>query len=696
MAPTTISARAAIARLGSRRWKSSCHRPSAPSRPRAGHSNRRKPKLGRRSRPLGIYKGVLMSKGGLFGATILLSLVSFPAFADPPPIKAFAHLPTIEDPRMSPDGMSLAMITPVGDKQVLVTRKMNGGNLVVLGTGETQPDWFHWKTDSRLMASLRFSAFSANNEYAEHTRLLFVDADGTNASYARLNKELDPGVYQIYGRQNNRAPQFQDRVISLEPGKPDEVLMAVTPLTDWEHPEVVRVDVHSGTPHFVAREADVTRWLADEKGEVRAGVKVKREHWGGKETHRVVIARIHESDDWQTIDEGDMVQGHRFILVGFAKDRPSILYVLADNEAGRLEGREYDLTTHSLGAVLASGPACDAERFGNDQETLGFDVPCEKETRHYLDPAWQHDYLAIKAALHAEQVWLVDRSTDGKRVLAAAHRTAFEPNSYWVLDRHGEKPELSIFAEAYEDLKPEDLQPVTRVNYTARDGQVLPGFVTLPANHSGPVPFVVLVHNGPTGHDGIWFNWVTQFLVSRGYGVFQPQYRGSSGFGTAFQEAGYQQWGGRMQDDVTDGTRWLISQKLADPSRICIAGNGYGGYSALMGAIKEPSLYACAAAYDPITDLSKYLHRMRRFLFADINGPKVKNADQDPDDISPSEHAAEIKVPVLLVHGKNDVHVPYDHSEEMERALKRAGKTVTAVYPELADARMSHGSDRVV
>src|SRR5579871_6257744 len=149
-----------------------------------------------------------MSKSGVLGATVLLSLVcAAAAYADPPPIKAFAHLPTIQEPRMSPDGMSLAMIAPVGDKQILVTRKLNGSNLVMLGTGETQPDWFQWKTDSRLMASLRFSAFSANNEYAEHTRLLFVDADGTHGSFAKLNKELDAGVYQIYGNQN-RAPQF--------------------------------------------------------------------------------------------------------------------------------------------------------------------------------------------------------------------------------------------------------------------------------------------------------------------------------------------------------------------------------------------------------------------------------------------------------------------------------------------------------
>jgi dipeptidyl aminopeptidase/acylaminoacyl peptidase len=225
---------------------------------------------------------------------------------------------------------------------------------------------------------------------------------------------------------------------------------------------------------------------------------------------------------------------------------------------------------------------------------------------------------------------------------------------------------------------------------------VLPGFITVPAKRSGPIPFVVLVHGGPSGRDGVAFNWQVQFLVSRGYGVFQPQYRGSSGFGEAFQEAGFQQWGGRMQDDVTDGTRWLISQKLADPARIAIAGAGYGGYSALMGAVKEPKLYAAVAAYGPITDLDKFLHRMRHFAWNDINRPKVKNEEQDADDISPVGHAAEIKVPVLLVHGKKDIHAPYDHSEDMESALKKAGTPVTALYPELADAPMSHSAERVL
>lgn len=635
-----------------------------------------------------------MRIGGVLQAAAVLSLVSSSAaLADPPPLEAFAALPGLQDPRLSPDGMSVAMITPIQGTPALVTRTVDGSKTAILTTGETLANWFHWKSDTRLMASLRLTGLAANGEDAEFTRLMFVDADGKNGVWAKLNKASEVGSL-IYGPVGNRAPQFQDRIISLEPNKPDEVLLAVPPVSDWIHPEVVKVDIATGHAHPILREPDVTQWWADADGEVRAAVRIKKEHWGDSETHRIVIARLPGEEEWQTINEGDENQGHRFHPVGFDKDRPSIVYVMADNEAGRLEAREYDLSTHALGAVIAAGPVCDAASFGHDNELIGFRVPCEPNSDRYLDPGRQRDWRAIRNALHADWVFIRDRTADGKRSLAEVEQGPSAPHSYWILDRHGEKPELSLFGEAYEKLKPEDIAPTTRVAFAARDGQVIPAFLTLPANHPGPLPFVVLVHGGLTAHNDAGFNWIVQFLASRGYGVLQPQFRGSSGFGAAFQQAGYRQWGGMMQDDVTDGTRWLISQKLAEPGRVCIAGAGYGGYSALMGLIKEPALYACGAAYGPITDLSKFIRRMRKFAFQDINRPRVKGEDQDPDDISPVEHADQIRAPVLLVHGRKDVVVPAEHSEDMERALRRAGKTVEAVYLDQGDSAMRHGADR--
>jgi dipeptidyl aminopeptidase/acylaminoacyl peptidase len=150
-----------------------------------------------------------------------------------------------------------------------------------------------------------------------------------------------------------------------------------------------------------------------------------------------------------------------------------------------------------------------------------------------------------------------------------------------------------------------------------------------------------------------------------------------------------------MQDDVTDGTHWLIDQGWADPAHIAIVGASYGGYAALMGVIKEPKLYACAAAFAPVTDLNRLVGDLHNFAFKDVNIPRIKGAGQDLDVTSPVENADKVEVPVLLMHGRNDFTVPVGHSEEMERALKRAKKPVEAVYLEKADHYFAAGSDRL-
>ena len=163
-----------------------------------------------------------------------------------------------------------------------------------------------------------------------------------------------------------------------------------------------------------------------------------------------------------------------------------------------------------------------------------------------------------------------------------------------------------------------------------------------------PIPFVVLPHGGPSSRDILGYDYLAQMIASRGYGVLQPNYRGSRGYGGAFEHAGFQQWGLKMQDDVTDGTQWLIEQKLADPGHICIVGWSYGGYAALMGAIKTPALYRCAVSMAGVTDLRRRLDRASQSRFADLNLPRF---DSDPAVIaanSPVLHADEIRIPILL------------------------------------------------
>ena len=183
------------------------------------------------------------------------------------------------------------------------------------------------------------------------------------------------------------------------------------------------------------------------------------------------------------------------------------------------------------------------------------------------------------------------------------------------------------------------------------------------------------------------FDWERQFLANRGYAVLQPNFRGSSGYGTKFMEAGYGQWGLKMQDDISDGVKKLIADGIADPKRICIVGWSYGGYAALAGATLSPELYACTVAGAGVSDLPQILSTANREHGHDSGVVSYwyqfigKRSDDAArlDAASPAKHADQVRGPVLLVHGEDDYTVRIDQSEIMEQALRRAGKTVTFI-----------------
>jgi dipeptidyl aminopeptidase/acylaminoacyl peptidase len=220
----------------------------------------------------------------------------------------------------------------------------------------------------------------------------------------------------------------------------------------------------------------------------------------------------------------------------------------------------------------------------------------------------------------------------------------------------------------------------------ARDGLPLHGFVTMPIDGAHPAPMVVMVHGGPYFVADDWgFDDETQLLAAHGYAVLRVNFRGSANFGRAFMERGYMQWGAAMQDDVTDATRWAIQQHLADPQRICIYGGSYGGYAALMGAAREPTLYRCAVGLSGVYDLNRLyswgdIHRgnygmnyLGRVLGHDSTALAAR---------SPANLAAQITVPVLLAHGALDGRVPNKYAKEMRKSMANAGHPAEYVeYP---------------
>jgi dienelactone hydrolase len=256
------------------------------------------------------------------------------------------------------------------------------------------------------------------------------------------------------------------------------------------------------------------------------------------------------------------------------------------------------------------------------------------------------------------------------------------PDAYFVYDRASN--EMTRIAAARPQLGELDLAPMSVVNYAGRDGVQLWGYLTTPRTGAAPYPLVVLPHGGPETRDSYTYDYYVQFLASRGYAVFQPNFRGSEGSGRSFAEAGHRQWGRLMQHDITDGVHHLINTGVAARERICIIGASYGGYAALVGATQTPDLYRCAVSISGVSDLVEILNTERReegrrsttyAYWQRLIGDPATDAEALRS-VSPALHADQVQIPILLIHGTSDSVVPASQSERMRDALQRAGKQV--------------------
>lgn len=613
----------------------------------------------------------------------------------PATVEVYAALPAAQQARLSPNGKRLAYIGSVGGRHAVVISSLGGPEKpVILRLGEVEPTRLIWKTDQRLLVAIRVIYRRTPEFITAETRLVALDADGSRETVL------------IQASQGDYVPQIQDDILSTLPQDPEHVMVQIPKIDRFsrslpsseevnqrmEHPEAVLVDVNTGKTETIARQhGEINEWLSDDQGNVRLG-------WAFRRNKSIeLLQRERPGEPWQLVHKVELNTGRVFTPLAFLPGRSDRLYVLSNHETGFNGLYEFDLNKGQFIKTVASSTSADVHTIIRDGHLRAYQIG--RGATMYLDPDWNRDATIIDKALPQASIHLVDRSRGGARVLA--HVTEGNaPGDFWLLDREGDKSELMPLIEAYPDLKPEQIVDSRWIAYKARDGLNIPAVLTLPTAYqrsanARPIPFVVLPHGGPSSHDDIGFDYWVQFLASRGYGVLQPQFRGSTGYGQSFLIAGYQQWGLAMQDDVTDGTKWLIDQKLADPHRIAIVGGSYGGYAALMGLVREPDLYRAAVAFAPVTDLGTLIYSQYSYLFGDLNIPQI-GGDQDKlSALSPTKRADRIQKPVLLVHGRKDYTVPVEHTELLSEALRKAGKTSQTIYLDEGDHYLSRGEDRL-
>ncbi|MDO8989552.1 MAG: prolyl oligopeptidase family serine peptidase [Sideroxyarcus sp.] len=602
------------------------------------------------------------------------------------PVEVYGALPYASAASLSPDGRHLAMIMPRNGRNAFVIWDLDArGKSVVVQTDEYEPAWIEWKTNNRLIAEVRFNPPELiTKPRIVNTKLIALDADGGKVENL-IRNHLFKNYIAAKCSLANLLPQDKDHVLIAAYAYNSRMGRQKAKL------ELIRVNINTGVQERLdPHDERVLAWIADKEGSVRLRIYVD-------DKTRNIQMRSSADGDWRTFFSYEINSGKIFSPLVFVDGYADRIYVVSNHEGGERGLYEYDLNSNLFVRTVASGKQY-AHSLIYQERMVGYKSP--NGSLVYLADDFAQQINAVNKALPDSENEIADIRVDGKLVLVKIVK-GNEPMTYWLLDWRGEKGEISPFVATYPDLAPSQIAPTRMVNYKARDGLEIEALLTLPLDEkpssgNAPMPFVILPHGGPTSCNKPGFDYLVQFLASRGYGVFQPQFRGSCGYGMDFEKAGQQQWGLAMQNDVTDGTHWLVQQHIADPSRIAIVGkSGYGGYAALMGAIREKELYCGLVAISPITDIELLLKKSQNYLYSDANMPKHDMQRELMREISPVQNADHIGVPVLFVHGRKDFTVPSEHTERMVEAMQKSGKSAEVLYLDEADHYLSHGDDRL-
>ena len=613
--------------------------------------------------------------------------------ADPPTIADFVASPALSNASLSPSGRYLVWAVRMGGANTVHIRDLETDQINVIGAfssrahfGGVYINWITWKTDDRLLVGVTRLELQRRGGRADggirsimygHS-VLSVSRDGT-------------GIMPL------RAPQSDDadpgQVLDTLRDDPDHILMTYRNVRDGL--DVARVDVTTGASEkILGGHRRVLDYLTDRQGSI-----VGRVVYRGP-TGRVVLMEALDADGgWTEVyrlrqDEVRNLPDYRFLG---PTAEPGKIYVAIQPEAAGGEDTAgvhvFDFATRTMGPAIWRNPRYDVAEIVVDPDSSELLAGCYWADIYRCDFADRADNAVMTGIRRflgdGWSVSAASQARDGSRWLVHASAPN-NPGEFYIFNVAERR--MDFVGSIYPGLPEASLSVMQRVDYVAADGQPLFGYLTRPNGVAADakLPLVVMPHGGPETRDYLTYDMWAQFLASRGYQVFQPNFRGSSGMGKAFAEAGYRQWGARMQDDVTAGVDHLVAQGLADRGQVCIAGASYGGYAALQSGIAQPDRYRCVISIAGPSDLLGMLRWERSEAGADsdtydywvksIGDPR---ADRERiEAISPQRRAAEWRLPLLLIHGDSDEVVPVSQSRDMNRALTRAGKDVRLVVLE--------------
>lgn len=579
--------------------------------------------------------------------------------------------------KISPTGEFLAATVPFEDRTVLAVLRRSDNKVTAnfrLGKN-THVANFWWVNDERLVISVA-EKFGALDQPLLNGNLYAINADGSSPDILVGWKVDDggPGTKIKPKKREVIAAYLLDDLVDDD----KRVLIAVRPPGAEPYTRAEKMDVYTGRRSPVAR-VPVRRahFVTDNSGVIRFAIGANIDNASQ------LYYRDGEGKEWQLINH-ELASNRLETPIGFSAD-DGTAYLEVEQASGPNAIVAFDVASGTRKEVLRDDDT-DPSRFIYRNGTsipLGAWFMDGKPRAVFFDETVPEARLqrSLEAAFGGDVVTITSQTTDGRLALVRVWSDR-NPGDFYVFDTVAKKASHLLSQRDWFD--PEQMGEMRPVKLQARDGLPLHGYLTLPKGSSGKnLPMVLMPHGGPFGVADIWgFDGDNQMLAAAGYAVLQVNFRGSGGYGRAFEHAGQRQWGGAMQDDVTDATRWAIQQGIADPKRICIYGGSYGGYAALMGVAKEPSLYQCAAGYVGVYDLPA-MHKLgdiqRRGSGETYLNEWIGKSDS-LEAVSPNRIADRIKAPVFLAAGGEDERAPIAHSKMMESALKKAGVPVEALY----------------
>ncbi|HKY91298.1 MAG TPA: prolyl oligopeptidase family serine peptidase [Nevskiaceae bacterium] len=611
------------------------------------------------------------------------------AFAQPPSLAAYGRLPAMDHVALSASGKSFAFVATVGGMRKLFVRTVAGQPLAVASVEGVKVRDVSWVGDEYVVVATsdhydtrlvfgrdyEFSRLIALDVNTRETRSLLGRGRSVDVVLGHYGYARDGGGWSAY---LGTLRTTTDRVGAY--------------LEDYDE-DLVRVDLASGKQRQVV--AGLGRgdgWLVGADGAVLANARydVKRKEWtlyAGSRQGRLVAS---DSDPY-----------HEDAVVGAGRTPHTALYVTTDDEG----------SAHYYEATVDDVPRAPVELFADVDELDG--LIWRKDTRLLagfvrggdvpqpvlFDPNLQKRIDGTRKAFPGLRVRFESWTDDFDHMIVHTEGPQ-DSGTYWIVDiPSGTAEELG---SDYPGVPGSRVGRVEVVEYQAADGMKLFGLLTLPPGREPrDLPLVVMPHGGPEARDHPTFDWWAQAHASRGYAVWQPNFRGSSGYGVAYRNAGYGEWGGKMQTDVSDGVAALAARGIVDPKRACIVGASYGGYAALAGVTLQNGLYRCAASFAGVSDLRSRVREDKerlgdaavRYRLRYLGGANAW--DKVLDERSPSRLAARADAPVLLIHGRDDTVVPFEQSRIMRKALESADKPVEMMELDGEDHWLSREGTRI-